>query len=150
MHSYGSSKVQDRFESKFTPEPNTGCWLWLGYVDKIGYGVFSIKSLNYKAHRVAYELFKGVIPKGLCVMHICDNMICVNPSHLVLGTQLENIKDRDSKGRMFSKLTPRDVLEIRERYVPRKVTQQSLAEEYGVSRRAVGHLLKGATWKNVY
>ena len=77
------------------------CWGWLGTTVTGGYGSLSIgrNKSPARAHRVAYELLRGPIPAGLNVLHSCDNPPCVNPSHLWLGTQSENIKDSVLKGR---------------------------------------------------
>ena len=61
----------DRFLSKTIPEPNSGCLLWTAHVSRDGYGRFGIGRVAHEAHRVSYKLFKGEIPKGLCVDHIC-------------------------------------------------------------------------------
>lgn len=75
---------------KVSPEPNTGCWLWLAGVNRSGYGHFSVKSVSKLAHRAAYELFVGKIPRGLGLDHLCRVRSCVNPAHLEPVTQKEN------------------------------------------------------------
>ncbi len=76
-----------------------GCWLWKGATFKNGgYGRIIIKGKHYRAHRLSYELFK-VPPGDMKVCHTCDVTRCVNPDHLWLGTDTENIADRDAKGR---------------------------------------------------
>jgi hypothetical protein len=72
-----------------------GCWLWLGRKQPNGYGIYKSKY----SHRFSYEIFKGEIPKGLVVMHSCDNRICCNPDHLSVGTYRDNIMDAVKKGR---------------------------------------------------
>lgn len=84
---------------KYIEEKESGCIEWIGGKDPNGYGRFSLSGKGDYAHRASYEIFKGPIPTGLCVCHKCDNPRCVNPDHLWLGTQTENIKDRDAKGR---------------------------------------------------
>jgi len=76
------------------------CWEWKSYKDKIGYGVFKIKSITCNAHRFSWTITNGTIDKGQVICHKCDNPSCVNPEHLFIGTQLDNIKDRDNKDRV--------------------------------------------------
>ncbi|NDC95747.1 HNH endonuclease [bacterium] len=76
------------------------CWIWTGFRFPFGYGNFYIgKNKNISTHRYSYELHKGEIPEGMVVMHTCDNPPCVNPEHLVLGTQGDNLRDMMAKGR---------------------------------------------------
>lgn len=76
-----------------------GCWEWTGTKDKHGYGRVRVDQRKARAHRVAWEAFKGEIPAGLHVLHRCDNPGCVNPEHLFLGTHGDNMRDREAKGR---------------------------------------------------
>lgn len=80
-----------RFLSSWTPEPNTGCWLWLGPITAKGYGLFSNRIMRgKKAHRYSWTLRNGPIPEGMVVDHICRERSCVNPDHLRLATPREN------------------------------------------------------------
>lgn len=85
--------LRERFETKYEPEPNSGCWLWTASQDGHGYGQLSNRRgvSPYKAHRIAYELFVGSIPDGLTLDHLCRIPSCVNPAHLQPVTLRENI-----------------------------------------------------------
>ena len=87
--------LQQRFDEKWIPEPNSGCWLWLaatmtqkGYE----YGVFRVTGRTLRAHRFSYEREKGPIPEGLELDHLCRNPYCVNPDHLDAVTHEENLR----------------------------------------------------------
>lgn len=99
-------KAIDRFWSKVAKKDEQSCWLWNGSSmgtksDNVRYqyGRFWANGKHYKAHRVSYIISTGVIPKNQVVRHKCDNPLCVNPSHLKLGTKQENDKDRMDRGR---------------------------------------------------
>ena len=91
--------VLERILNSYIPEPNTGCWLWTGYVDRKGYGTIGIGSrvedkhgrCTYRAHRIAYQLLVGQIPEGLVLDHICRERSCINPRHLQVATHRENL-----------------------------------------------------------
>ena len=91
--------LQERFDAKVSPEPTSGCHLWTGGIFGSGYGAVWDGGRHLGAHRLAWELARGPVPAGLCVLHRCDNPPCVNPSHLFLGTKGDNNRDKISKGR---------------------------------------------------
>lgn len=126
--------IEQRFQKYIIPEPNSGCWLWCGSSYKFGYGrLYGKKKTIYKAHRVSWEIYKGPIPEGLNVLHKCDTPSCVNPRHLFLGTQIENIHDCDRKGRNKGIFTEEQIKAIRSDN--RK--QREIAQEYGITFQAV-------------
>jgi hypothetical protein len=141
-----------RFEAKFTPEPNSGCWLWTAAANNCGYGVIKIDGDLRLAHRVSLELYGKPIPDGFRVCHKCDVPSCVNPDHLFSGTQSENIKDMVKKGRAnrshgethaLSKLKQSQVDSIRSS----DLSRSKLAEIYGVSGNTIRHIQINHTWK---
>lgn len=133
------------------PEPNTGCWLWLGRAQK-GYGYVSRDGKNLRAHRLSFEAYKGAIPDGYYVCHKCDTPACVNPDHLFLGTPGDNMRDMSRKGRGTyppgeangrSKLTAAQVVAIR----ADNRTQQAIADEHGVARSVISEIRSGKAWR---
>jgi hypothetical protein len=118
------------------------CWIWNGTRQHTGYGQFKISGKTFRAHRVSYEHFTGRIPDKLLVRHTCDTPLCVNPAHLVLGTDLDNMTDKVERGRVprgtshyLSKLTDAQIEEIRQLYVSgdKQFSQPALARKYGVN-----------------
>jgi hypothetical protein len=136
---------------------SNGCWLWTGPVDSRGYGHLAWQGKNARAHRVAFELDHGQIPKGAghhgnVVMHVCDNKLCCKPEHLVLGTQADNMADMKAKGRRKlinagakngrAKLTPGQVQAIR----ADNRGKRTIAPEYGISPAQVQRVRLGKQW----
>jgi hypothetical protein len=80
-----------RFFALMIPEPNSGCWLWLGSL-RSGYGRFSLNGKTCEAHRVSYEHLVGPIPQGMMIDHLCRTRCCINPDHLEPVTNAENIR----------------------------------------------------------
>lgn len=125
-----------------------------------GYGSFSHKtSRSARAHRMAWIFAVGPVPRGAVVCHRCDNPSCVNPAHLFLGSQADNMRDKIAKGRQLrgegigtSRLTEQQVSEIRARHGAYNIDGEScrkLAAEFGVSDKAIWHAVKGNTWRHV-
>ena len=87
------------FLAKVASALDDECWLWTGAVGGDRYGRFQWNGRTRMAHHVSWEMFVGLVPEGLVVMHRCDVPLCVNPAHLAVGTQSENILDCVAKGR---------------------------------------------------
>lgn len=139
------------------------CWEWQGCI-RGGYGRLTIGSRkdgsrkSVSAHRLSYEIFKGIIPETYEVCHSCDNRKCINPDHLFVGTKQENVKDRERKGRNIvhfgeansrAKLTQKDVLRIRQERAQNKTPYSELAQRYGVCKKTMQNAVHGKTWKCV-
>ena len=93
--------IEERLYRNVIKVQSTDCWEWQGGTNNIGYGMIrdnEIKNMR-TTHRVSYEIANGSIPKGKCVLHKCDNVLCVNPDHLWSGTRLENTRDMIQKKR---------------------------------------------------
>jgi HNH endonuclease len=149
--------VED-FSEKYTPEPNTGCWLWTDNVKRDGYGQVRFNGKNMQAHRVSWQLYRGEIPSGMFVCHHCDVKTCVNPDHLFIGDAYANIMDAWRKGRVktptaralgerhgSAKLTAAQVSEIR----ADRRSQRAIAASYGVTQQNILAIQQGKTWKAV-
>lgn len=154
-----------RFEASYTPEPNTGCWLWIGTLRGANqYGTIKVDGKNTPAHRYSFQTFRGAIPKGMVVCHHCDTPSCVNPNHLFLGTHADNEADKVRKGRQsngerhsvalahlsrdgenspVAKLTWESARKIRNDRRP----QRLLAKVYGVSQAVISNIKLGKTWR---
>lgn len=82
---------KERFDKFVYPEPNTGCWLWGGAINSSGYGNFTIEGKTRSAHKVSWERENGPVPQNLCIDHLCRVRCCVNPEHMEIVSNLENI-----------------------------------------------------------
>jgi hypothetical protein len=142
----------DRFMQNVAPEPNSGCWLWTGLVNKHGYGRAWYKKKVMLAHRASYELFCDVNLGSNILCHKCDAPSCVNPDHMFIGVPKDNSldmvsKNRQSKGthRPKAKLDENAVLHIRAKLMP----QREYAKIYGVSQSKISFAQTGKSWRHV-
>jgi hypothetical protein len=135
---------------------STGCILWIGAKNNHGYGRFTMNGKGILAHRASYEITHGKIPDGLFVLHKCDVPACINPDHLELGTQTDNMRQASQRQRVkvprckgeqqgSAKLTNEKVLMIRQE----QGTHKSIAEKYGVSISVIYAVRNKKTWRHI-
>lgn len=139
-------------EWRSIPEPNTGCWLWLGGMTGSGYGA----AFGNMAHRLSYQAYHGAIPFGLVVRHKCDQPSCVNPEHLAVGTHQDNMGDKTRRGRAAgagkgmahwkASLSDAQVMAIIGDTRPQRV----IAADYGIRQQAVSKIKRRETWGHLY
>lgn len=145
-----NQEIANRFWEKV--KKTNGCWNWTASVDKpYGYGKFCIKYKNYKAHRIAYQLTNGYITRDQFVLHKCDNRRCVNPSHLYIGDQTQNMMDMISRNRnpFFlkgfdhpkSRFSRKDILEIREKC--RELSQKKVSKIFNCGQQTISKIITG-------
>ena len=145
----------DRFLSQIAI--GNDCWLWTGKLDKkTSYARFrGYDSKKIGAHEFAFQVFNGPLASGMFVCHKCDVRHCVRPSHLFLGTPLENQLDSISKGRKKygeevsnHKLTEEQVIDIRRRYDDGEA-KRALSRSFGVHHKTIRGIVSGQTWKHI-
>ena len=136
-------------------EKREGCWEWQAALHVKGYGRFYFRGRVVLAHRASWVLAHGDVPGGLHVLHHCDNPRCVRPSHLWLGTNADNMRDRNEKGRQAqgvrvgsAVLVPHQVREIRE-LLKQGDGKTDIARKYGVSLGCIRGIANGRNWKNL-
>ena len=133
------------------------CWVWYGAKCSHGYGNFWDGVKYTSAHRFSWTIHNGCIPEGKSVLHACDNSLCVNPDHLFIGTQTDNIRDMIRKGRrgytgMKGEKNPKSVLTwedvdcIRESFDNNLATRAELARKYNVNWTTINHVVKRTRW----
>lgn len=148
--------VIELFMDSVVHDEKSGCWLWTGFPDgNFGYGRFSADGVRAQTHRWSYVHHSGPIPDGMKVCHHCDVPLCVNPEHLFLGTQLDNMLDRLAKGKYargnnspVSKLTDELVLGIRKELIS-GASLRVLSEKYKVSKKTIFNIKHNKIWKHV-
>lgn len=147
-----SAQRQDSLRTFWSHVSKTNtCWSWTGYTSRAGYGLYH----RTTAHRFAWIATRGTIPTDVNVCHTCDNRRCVNPDHLFLGSQLENMRDCVDKGRMRrgerhgqSVLTEHHVRSIRKLYEGR-TRKADLARMFGVSFMTITSIVRRKTWAHL-
>jgi len=147
--------TKERIDNKVERIPEGGCWVWMGTTTVRGYGQIISNNRKHYAHRASYEAFIGEIPKDMHVCHACDNVYCVNPAHLFLGTQKQNLEDMARKGRStkgernpMSKLNKEDVKDIKYLFST-GLSDSEISIEFSVCRQTINNIRNGKVWKNV-
>lgn len=160
--------LKERFWAKTDKSkgPNS-CWNWTASILRTGYGQIHVagRSSSDYAHRISWLLHRGPIPKGLFVCHHCDNRRCVNPKHLFLGTNRDNMADMCRKGNHWAykhpekaargesvssaKLTETTVRRIRRLHATNRWSQRRLAAKFQVNQTTIGGVIQRRTWKHV-
>lgn len=143
----------ERFMAKVQPN-ESGCWLWMGSKNYAGYGMLGVHGKMVRAHRLAFEYWCGPIGEGKHILHACDVPACVNPAHLSVGTQTENMADMRRKGRQnhgerngHARLTASLVHEIR--LLSDHLSASELARQYGISAPHAWDIIHGKRWQHV-
>jgi hypothetical protein len=164
---WGEGAVWRRFWKKVKIGREDDCWEWLGCKNGNGYGSFNFQGKTVQAHRICWLFVFGEIPtldgvdcRGTCVLHRCDNKLCVNPAHLFLGTHADNMRDMKNKGRggtclqhgehnPQSKLIKSQVVAIRKLYSLRNYTQSDIAKAFGVSFQHISDIINRHRWSHI-
>lgn len=150
-----SQNLRDRFHTLYKID-SRGCWIWKKGKSSMGYGCISYDGKQQRSHRVSYLLYKGPIENGLFVCHACDIPSCVNPDHLWLGNNKENIIDMFKKKRKSNvgdnnpraTLKERQVINIKQK-LKDGIKAAIIAKTYRVKKAIIDNIKVGRTWKHV-
>lgn len=152
--------TDEEFWDNVSVSSDNECWEWVGTLNDHGYGRLNYRGKDDRSHRVSWRMKNGDIPDNLFVLHKCDNRKCVNPNHLFLGTQLDNMQDMSRKGRgkpfvgigsrnPKSKLTENDVLTIRKLHQNKNYTCVQLSKMYKVTDVQISAIIHRKAWKHI-
>lgn len=139
-----SSSEKKRFETRYVLDGASGCWLWIGRLDRDGYGNFQVDNIQYRAHKISYFIWKGKYNVALKLRHQCTNRHCVNPDHLIPGTDSQNCHDRKNSGRANKYGTTwEEVGRIRADWMSGAYSTRALREKYGF---CVSGIISNKSW----
>lgn len=150
--------IYESFDEHWAANRVTGCWDWIRGKNSEGYGQLWFEGKMTKAHRFSYERVNGKILPGMLVRHTCDNTGCVNPLHLLIGTDADNTKDKVERGRLrfpvgerahFAKITSGDVQRIRDISRVGNVSQKEIAIYFAIDQTNVSLIANKKSWKHV-
>lgn len=160
----GVVNTPEKFWAKVDIRGNDECWLWTRSRNTYGYGSAVFKGWTTNAHRIAYFLAHGSIDATKVICHSCDNRLCCNPAHLWEGTQGDNVRDCNKKGRgkgkfsetlgkdhprHLAKMTPDQVKEARRLYWSGQMSQAQLGKKYGVHPATISRTVRGQNWNYI-
>jgi len=143
--------LAETLDAYSVPEPNSGCWIWLGAANKRWHGSLGYQGKIIGSHRASWLVHRGKIPDGFFVCHRCDVPLCINPDHLFLGQAVDNVRDMLSKGRGTkarglshgqNKLSEDDVRSIRSSCL----SHRRIASSYGISCGTVSGIRRRKIW----
>ena len=133
----------------------SGCWNWTAGKNSGGYGIVQFNGSKFSAHRLSYEAFIGPILNGLLACHKCDNVNCVNPDHIFIGTHDDNMRDMAEKGRSTrgekgsrAAISESDAVKIFE-MIKSGAKVKNIMREFNVSRNTVKHIKGGGSWNHI-
>lgn len=146
--------IEERFYDKIKINKENGCHEWQASISRRGYGQFALNSTTQVSHRVAWLLSYGQIPKGIYVLHHCGNPKCVNPAHLFLGTQRDNMNEAISKNIYFrssgnAKITEKQVIRVKGMLQDGIYSVATIAKRFDVSWHAIYDIKHNRTWKHL-
>ena len=156
MAKQGRTKPLSVVLANYEPIPECGCWIWMGAYEEGHYGQITYNKKHWSAHRLSWTFHRGRIPKGMNVLHHCDIRLCINPSHLFLGTKKDNTQDAKKKNRLRNKSfpgehNPRAKLTDKLALLIRSSSLDALtiAKQLNVSRTTVYGIRKGERWRHL-
>ena len=150
-HTVSMKPIQRIFDNVLL-EGKDGCWKWLSAFDAKGYGVLNFRGSHWKAHRFSHTIFNGEIIDNLHVLHSCDNRYCVNPAHLRLGTNRDNVSDMVSRKRnCFGEKNAMTKLTVEQaRFIKNSPSSTyRLAKTFGVTSGTISAIKTNRSWKHV-
>lgn len=150
------STIAETFDEHWLEDAETGCWIWQRarasrdamLAPDRGYGCLKVAGKVVTAHKFAYEREYGPVKAGLQIRHQCHRTLCVNPSHMLLGTNQQNVQDRIDAGRYAKKLTAEDIRTIRARCKSGE-TQQAVGADFRLHQACVSNIVNRKYWVHV-